>query len=64
MQCKTCRFAINDGQTDSASIPVYDCRRFPPSMSPLEGGMENQFPKVRCINWCGEYQTNTKEPER
>jgi hypothetical protein len=54
-QCRTCIFARSDGEADSASIPVYFCHRFPPILPPLAGGAENQFPKVRCVNWCGEF---------
>lgn len=53
--CHTCKFALNDGRKDDASIPVYQCRRFPPSLPPLHDCGENQFPTVRKINWCGEF---------
>lgn len=58
--CTDCIYALNDGFKDGASISVYRCRRFPPSLEPLHEGGENQFPVVRKINWCGEFQHRSK----
>jgi hypothetical protein len=63
MNCRECAHAMNDGLLDSASIPVYYCRRFPPTLPPLADGKANQFPRVRSYECCGEFKMNPNDKE-
>jgi hypothetical protein len=63
VNCRTCAHAMSDGMLDSASIEVYHCRRFPPTLPPLDGGKANQFPRVRSYECCGEFKLNPNVKE-
>lgn len=48
--CSGCKFAKH------VNFDVYECHRYPPSVTMAENGLVYRWPDVNGWSWCGEHQ--------
>ena len=55
--CRDCRFYV----PMPGVLPEGECHRYPPAMLIFERNIEAYWSEVEDSDWCGEWQSNSKE---
>lgn len=58
-ECSVCRFYNELDRLDPEEGTLGACRRYPPNRTEPGDTTEN-YPRVFCFDWCGEFQRITK----